>query len=116
MKLVVVGAAGRMGKTLIKLISETPALFSMRGGTGGLCRARPDAGELAGVPRLGVAVTDDRWRPSCMPMASSTSRHRPQLSNSPPLRPGAHRPCDRHTGCLPEHEAKIDARRAMRGW
>ena len=60
MKLVVVGAAGRMGKTLIKLISETEGLVLHaaveRAGSAVLGQ---DAGELAGVPKLGVAVTDD---------------------------------------------------------
>ncbi|TNB49556.1 4-hydroxy-tetrahydrodipicolinate reductase [Martelella lutilitoris] len=60
MKLVVVGASGRMGQTLIRVISETE---------GAVLHAaidRPespalgkDAGELAGVGALGVAVTDD---------------------------------------------------------
>ncbi|THV24091.1 4-hydroxy-tetrahydrodipicolinate reductase [Peteryoungia ipomoeae] len=60
MKLVVVGAGGRMGKTLIRLISETPGLALHaaveRAGSPALGR---DAGELAGVPALGVPVTDD---------------------------------------------------------
>ncbi|AMM82955.1 4-hydroxy-tetrahydrodipicolinate reductase [Martelella sp. AD-3] len=60
MKLVVVGASGRMGQTLIRVISETE---------GAVLHAavdRPespalgkDAGELAGVGALGVPVTDD---------------------------------------------------------
>jgi 4-hydroxy-tetrahydrodipicolinate reductase len=60
MRFVVAGAAGRMGRTLIKAISETPGLTV----TGALERAgapalREDAGVLAGLPPLGVAVTDD---------------------------------------------------------
>ena len=60
MRLVVTGAAGRMGRTLIKAIHETPGLT--------LCGAleRPgapnlgeDAGALAGLGPLGVAITDD---------------------------------------------------------
>lgn len=60
MKLVVVGAAGRMGRTLIRIIAETP---------GAVLHAaieRPespligtDAGTLAGLGPLGVPVTDD---------------------------------------------------------
>ncbi|PRX09393.1 UNVERIFIED_ORG: dihydrodipicolinate reductase [Martelella mediterranea] len=60
MKLVVVGASGRMGQTLIRVISETE---------GAVLHAaidRPenpalgkDAGEFAGVGTLGVAITDD---------------------------------------------------------
>lgn len=58
-RIAVVGAAGRMGKTLIEAVNGTAALQ--------LCAAteRPessligsDAGELAGVGRLGVAVSD----------------------------------------------------------
>ena len=60
MRLVVTGAAGRMGRTLIRAIHETPGLT--------LCGAleRPgaptlghDAGVLAGLPPLGVAIGDD---------------------------------------------------------
>ncbi len=60
MRLVVTGAAGRMGRTLIKAIHETPGLT--------LCGAleRPgapdlgaDAGALAGLGPLGVAISDD---------------------------------------------------------
>jgi len=60
MKLVVVGAAGRMGRTLIRAIDETPgaelAGAVERAGSPFLGR---DAGELAGVGRLGVAISDD---------------------------------------------------------
>ncbi len=60
MKLVVVGAAGRMGRTLIRAIDETPGAEL----TGAVERAGSpflgqDAGELAGVGRLGVAIGDD---------------------------------------------------------
>src|SRR5436305_13557136 len=60
MRLVVTGAAGRMGRTLVKAICETSGLT--------LCGAleRPgaptlgeDAGVLAGVGPLGVAIGDD---------------------------------------------------------
>jgi 4-hydroxy-tetrahydrodipicolinate reductase len=60
MGLVVVGAAGRMGQTLVR------AVHSMEGArvTGAIERAGSpflgrDAGELAGVGALGVPVTDD---------------------------------------------------------
>lgn len=60
MALVVVGAAGRMGQTLIRTIFETPGVKL----AGALERAGAnmvgrDAGELAGVGKLGVALTDD---------------------------------------------------------
>ena len=60
MGLVVVGAAGRMGQTLIRLIQETPgarlAGAIERAGSPALGK---DAGELAGVGPLGVAIVDD---------------------------------------------------------
>jgi 4-hydroxy-tetrahydrodipicolinate reductase len=60
MRLVVTGAAGRMGRTLVKAIHETPGVRLV----GALERAGSpvlgeDAGALAGLPALGVAVTDD---------------------------------------------------------
>ncbi|MCB4771420.1 4-hydroxy-tetrahydrodipicolinate reductase [Ancylobacter sp. Lp-2] len=60
MRLVIVGAGGRMGRALIKAVSEAPDL-ALAGaieppGSDNLGR---DAGELAGLPRLGVEVTDD---------------------------------------------------------
>ena len=60
MRLVVVGAAGRMGRTIVRLISETDSLM--------LCGALEhegssalgqDAGALAGCAAAGVAVTHD---------------------------------------------------------
>ena len=60
MGLVVVGAAGRMGQTLVRAIHETPgaelAGAVERAGSPALGQ---DAGELAGVGRLGVVITDD---------------------------------------------------------
>lgn len=60
MRLVVAGASGRMGRILVKAVSETPGAI--------VCAAleRPgaealgqDAGILAGIGPLGVKVTDD---------------------------------------------------------
>ncbi len=60
MRLVVIGAAGRMGRTLVRLVGDNPETV--------LCGAleRPaspalgaDAGELAGFARLGIELTDD---------------------------------------------------------
>jgi 4-hydroxy-tetrahydrodipicolinate reductase len=60
MRLVVTGAAGRMGRTLVKTIDETPGVTLVgaleRAGSAALGQ---DAGVLAGLPALGVAVTDD---------------------------------------------------------
>jgi 4-hydroxy-tetrahydrodipicolinate reductase len=60
MKLIVVGAAGRMGRTLVRVISETPGVVL----TGAIERAGApeigkDAGDLAGVGSNGVAISDD---------------------------------------------------------
>lgn len=60
MKLVVVGAAGRMGRTLIRAIDETPgAALAGAVERAGSPFLGQDAGELAGVGRLGVAISDD---------------------------------------------------------
>ncbi|WP_117192962.1 4-hydroxy-tetrahydrodipicolinate reductase [Rhizobium terrae] len=60
MKLVVVGAAGRMGQTLIRVIQEMPGVTLHaaieREGSNFVGR---DAGELAGAGTLGIPVTDD---------------------------------------------------------
>ncbi|CAN5384801.1 4-hydroxy-tetrahydrodipicolinate reductase [soil metagenome] len=60
MRLVVVGAAGRMGRTLIRVVAETPGVTL----TGAVERAGAteigrDAGELAGIGANGVAITTD---------------------------------------------------------
>jgi len=60
MKLVVTGAAGRMGQALIRAIHATPGLTLVgaveRQGSPALGK---DAGMLAGVGENGIAVTDD---------------------------------------------------------
>ena len=60
MNLVVAGAAGRMGQTLIRIIAETPGA-SLSGALErpGSASLGKDAGEMAGVGPLGVAVGDD---------------------------------------------------------
>jgi len=60
MGLIVAGAAGRMGRTLVRLVHETPGVKVL----GALERTGAtdlgaDAGELAGIGRLGVQITDD---------------------------------------------------------
>ena len=60
MGLVVVGAAGRMGRTLIRAIHETPgATLAGAVERAGSPFLGQDAGELAGVGRLGVVLGDD---------------------------------------------------------
>lgn len=60
MGLVVVGAAGRMGRTLIRAVAETEGAKLVaaveRAGSPFLGQ---DAGEVAGAGNLGVAITDD---------------------------------------------------------
>ncbi|MGD9502160.1 MAG: 4-hydroxy-tetrahydrodipicolinate reductase [Methyloceanibacter sp.] len=60
MKLAVLGAAGRMGQALTRVIAETPGCV-----VAGAIEAKGsphvgrDVGEVAGLPPLGVAITDD---------------------------------------------------------
>lgn len=60
MRLVVVGAAGRMGRALIRAVSETEGVVLAgaieRAGSAELGR---DAGQLAGIETLGVSLSDD---------------------------------------------------------
>lgn len=60
MKLVVVGAAGRMGQALIRLIHQTPGVMLhaavAREGSAFVGR---DAGEIAGLGPIGVEITSD---------------------------------------------------------
>jgi 4-hydroxy-tetrahydrodipicolinate reductase len=63
MKLVVTGAAGRMGQALIRAIALTEgvvlhAAIERKGAP----QLGADAGELAGAGKLGIAVTDDPLR------------------------------------------------------
>jgi 4-hydroxy-tetrahydrodipicolinate reductase len=60
MELVVVGAAGRMGRTLVRVVAETEGVVL----TGAIERADAseigsDSGELAGIGANGVAITPD---------------------------------------------------------
>ena len=60
MKVAVMGAAGRMGRALVQAVKESPGLV-----LAGACERAgsnfvgQDAGELAGVGKLGVPITDD---------------------------------------------------------
>ena len=60
MQLVVAGADGRMGRTLIQLIAKEPGVAVAgaleRPGSDAIGR---DAGEIAGLPPLGIAITDN---------------------------------------------------------
>jgi 4-hydroxy-tetrahydrodipicolinate reductase len=60
MRLIVMGAAGRMGRMLVRTIGEMPgvAVTAALERPGSDARGK-DAGTLAGLPPLGVPVTDD---------------------------------------------------------
>jgi 4-hydroxy-tetrahydrodipicolinate reductase len=60
MKIAVLGAAGRMGQALTRVLAETPGC-TLAGGleAKGSPAIGRDIGELAGLEPLGVAVTDD---------------------------------------------------------
>jgi 4-hydroxy-tetrahydrodipicolinate reductase len=60
MRLIVVGAAGRMGRTLVRIIAETPGV-TLAGAIErvGAPEIGKDAGELAGIGPNGIAVTGD---------------------------------------------------------
>ncbi|MEN3381418.1 MAG: 4-hydroxy-tetrahydrodipicolinate reductase [Hyphomicrobiales bacterium] len=60
MRLIVAGAGGRMGRTLVRLISETPGLM-LAGATEGESSALlgQDSGVLAGLPPNRVLVTSE---------------------------------------------------------
>ena len=60
MRLIVAGAGGRMGRTLVKAIAETKGLVlagAIEGGGSPLLGK--DAGELAGIGANGIKITDD---------------------------------------------------------
>lgn len=60
MRLVVVGAAGRMGRMLIRAISEAPGcVLSAAIERSGSDALGQDAGVLAGLPACGVELSDD---------------------------------------------------------
>jgi 4-hydroxy-tetrahydrodipicolinate reductase len=60
MKLVVTGASGRMGQALVRAIDQTKgvALHAALERSGAPAIGR-DAGELAGIGKVGVSITDD---------------------------------------------------------
>jgi 4-hydroxy-tetrahydrodipicolinate reductase len=60
MKIAVMGAAGRMGRELLQAIAATPGC-EISGGTEprGSTAVGQDLGELAGLGKLGIAVSDD---------------------------------------------------------
>jgi 4-hydroxy-tetrahydrodipicolinate reductase len=61
LNVVIVGAAGRMGRALVRAASELPDQLAISGAVASTTSTSlgRDAGELAGVARLDVPVTDD---------------------------------------------------------
>ena len=60
MKIAVLGAAGRMGQALTRVLVETPGCAVAAGiETKGSPHVGRDLGELAGLAPLGIAITDD---------------------------------------------------------
>jgi 4-hydroxy-tetrahydrodipicolinate reductase len=60
-KIGVIGAAGRMGRTLIEAVSQSDGALILAGATErpGSSLIDADAGELAGLGKLGVSIADD---------------------------------------------------------
>ena len=102
MKLVVVGAAGRMGQTLIRTIHAMPGatLFAAVERPGSAFIGR-DAGEIAGLGPTGVVITGE-------PLEAFVEAEGVLDFTAPGIlggfcracRAGAHRPCDRHDRLL----------------
>jgi 4-hydroxy-tetrahydrodipicolinate reductase len=62
MRLIVAGAGGRMGRTLTRVISETPgAILTGALEAPGSELLGKDAGVLAGLPSNGIALSADLW-------------------------------------------------------
>jgi 4-hydroxy-tetrahydrodipicolinate reductase len=63
MKIAIAGAAGRMGRTLTRIASETSGI-EIAGGleSGGSPQVGSDLGEIAGIGKLGVKVSNDPER------------------------------------------------------
>src|SRR5262249_10293862 len=59
-RIAVTGAAGRMGRELVRVIASTPGCV-VSGGTerSGTPSLGQDLGTLAGLPPLGIPLTDD---------------------------------------------------------
>src|SRR5882724_10149991 len=63
MRLIVAGAGGRMGRALVRVISETPgAVVAGALEAPGSALLGKDAGVLAGLPANGVELSADLWK------------------------------------------------------
>ena len=81
MRLIVTGAAGRMGRMLIKAIAETPGVtLAAAIERKGAAAIGADASLLAGVGASGILISDDPCRRRSTPTASSISPPRRRAS------------------------------------
>ena len=126
-KIVIVGAAGRMGRTLVRQVSQTPGC-GVSGATepAGSEFLGRDAGLLAGIDALGVAITDDPLQliANANAVLDFTS---PAAATSTCglMRAGPHCACDRNHGLLrrnrrpplpPPRVTRPSSRRAICRW
>ena len=99
MRLVVTGAAGRMGRMLVKAIAETPGVTL--GGAlerAGSAALGQDAGFSPAPARRASRSPTIRCRDAARRRHRRFLRARRDGRNGRARRPGAHRPCDRHDG------------------
>jgi 4-hydroxy-tetrahydrodipicolinate reductase len=111
LKLVVVGAGGRMGRTLVKAVCETPGVTLHAAlEREGSALIGQDAGTIADIKPAGVAITHD-------PLAAFVDAHG-VLDFTTPDATCAYAAIAAQarivhiigtTGCAPEHDAKIAA-------
>jgi 4-hydroxy-tetrahydrodipicolinate reductase len=110
-KLIICGAAGRMGKTLVGLLTQT-AGAQLAGAieAAGNPALGKDAGEVAGVGTLGVKITDDCAAvaaPDCVTLdftnaAAALDHLRTAVQHTSAIVIGS-------TGFTPEQQAELDA-------
>ena len=95
MRLIVAGAGGRMGRALVRVISETPgAVLAGALEAPGSELLGKDAGVLAGLPENGVKLSADLWALSANADGildfTVPGRHHRQCRNRRRARAGAH--------------------------
>ena len=102
MRLVVVGAAGRMGRTLVRVIAESRGV-TLAGAIerAGAPEIGKDSGELAGLGANGIAITTDPlpvFAKAEGVLDFTDAGGDPRFRRA--RRAGAHRPCHRHDRAL----------------
>lgn len=110
-RIAITGAGGRMGRTLIEACNETPGLeLAVAVDRPGSSLIGADAGETAGVGRLGIAIGDD--------LAAVTDRFDVLIDFTIPEATASHLEICRRagkrmvigtTGLSEEHKGQIDA-------